>query len=218
MRLEKPSAINREYWLSALGVKGAADERLQNNLKEAEILLLQAAKPQAVYGIRRPDAFPLEGNAIKKHLAGCREMAVMAATLGAGVDRLIRAAQVRDMAQAVILDCGASVLIEQICDAFEEKIRGETDGFLTGRYSPGYGDLPIETQKFLLQSIDGPRKIGLTATKDSILTPRKSVTAVLGISDRPVKGYLATCEECVLREECELRKEGKNCANEVGLE
>ena len=43
--------------------------------------------------------------------------------------------------------------------------------------------------------------------------PRKSVTALIGISDHPVTGRLATCGECVLREKCTLRKEGKFCGD-----
>lgn len=45
------------------------------------------------------------------------------------------------------------------------------------------------------------------------MIPRKSITAVLGISDHPVKGKLATCNECVLRDKCELRKEGGFCGD-----
>ena len=139
-------------------------------------------------------------------------MVVMGVTLGSAVDSLIRTGQIRDMAQAVLLDCGASVLIEQICDTFEEQIRCEINGFMTGRYSPGYGDLPLEIQKQLIRVLDGPRKIGLTVSQSYSMIPRKSVTAVLGIADHPVSGYLAGCKECALREQCAQRKEGKNCA------
>ncbi|MCI9596205.1 MAG: methionine synthase [Firmicutes bacterium] len=212
MKLEKPLRIDIKQWLGRLGVKGQADEDLQAIMETCERQLLQTAGPQGVYRVLDLDALRLEGTAIQKHLEGCGEMAVMAATLGAGVDRMLRAAQIRDMAEALILDCGASVLIEQICDQLEGQIRQEAQTFLTGRYSPGYGDLPIETQGQLLTALDAGRKIGLTVNKSHIMIPRKSVTAVLGMADHPVTGYLATCGECALREICVLRKEGKSCA------
>lgn len=212
MKLEKPNRVDRRQWLRRLGVPGEGDEKLEQSLAQAENLLLKNAQPQGIYRVLALGDIALGGNAIKKHLKGCRELAVMGVTIGAGVDRLIRQSQIRDMAEAVLLDCGASVLTEQICDSFEARIRKETQGYLTGRYSPGYGDLPIETQDVLVRILDGPRKIGLTVNQNHIMIPKKSVTAILGIADHPVSGYLATCEECTLRDNCDLRKEGKNCA------
>lgn len=212
MKLDKPKIIDRNQWLRRLGVKGEADERLAASLDQCEKELLKAARPQGIYRFAGLEELKLKGEAIKKHLEGCFEMAVMAATLGAGVDRLLRTSQIRDMAQAVLLDCGASVLIEQVCDDLGEQISCNAEGFLTGRYSPGYGDLPIETQDALIDFLDGPRKIGLTVNESHIMIPRKSVTAIIGIGRQPVKGYLATCSQCTLRDICTLRKEGKNCA------
>lgn len=212
MVLDKPEKIDRRQWLQRLGVTEDADQDLNLSLDRCEAELLLAARPQGIYRILGLTELQLKGSAIKKHLADCFEMAVMGATLGAAVDRLIRTSQIRDMAAAVLLDCGASVLIEQICDDMETQIQGQIKGFMTGRYSPGYGDLPIETQDSLIQVLDAPRKIGLTVNQNHIMIPRKSVTAVLGIADRPVKGYLATCKECTLRDVCTLRKEGKTCA------
>lgn len=212
MKLAKPEEIDSGAWLLRMGVKGEADSRLKQDMQVEGEKLLRAAVPQGIYRIVDLEALDLKGTAIRKHLSGCHEMVIMGVTLGAAVDRLIRSSQIRDMASAVILDCGASVLVEQICDQFEDRIRQETEGFLTGRYSPGYGDLPIETQGELLRVIDGPRKIGLTVNRSHIMIPRKSVTAILGVADHPVRGYLASCQECTLRDTCVLRKEGKNCA------
>lgn len=212
MKLNKPVEINRRQWLWRLGVRGEADESLEASLRQCEEELLAVACPQGIYRILQPDDLQLRGEAVKKHLQGCFEMAVMAATLGAAVDRLIRTSQIRNMASAVILDCGASVLIEQICDSLEEYMKTQITGYLTGRYSPGYGDLPIETQDSFLQALDGQRKIGLTVNQSHIMIPRKSVTAVLGIADHPVRGYLASCSECTLKDTCILRKEGTHCA------
>ena len=63
-------------------------------------------------------------------------------------------------------------------------------------------------------ALDTVRKAGLCVTDTNLMTPRKSVTALLGVSDHPVKGQLAGCGHCVLRTRCEYRKRGKTCASE----
>lgn len=216
--------INREEWLKALHVKGEAGDMLAFQMDEAERLLMEAAVPRKIYRVIQRADLRVCGTSIERHLEGCGQAAVMAATLGIGVDNLIRRYQVKDMAMAVILDAGASVYIEQVCDEFEVEIRDAlgTDGcevnetapvFMTSRFSPGYGDYPITEQKYILSLVDASRRIGLNATADSLMIPRKSVSAVIGLSDHPVTGKLATCGECVLREKCLLRKEGKFCGN-----
>ena len=50
---------------------------------------------------------------------------LMAATLGAQVDRLIAAAQVTDMARAVVLDCCATAAIESYCDEVQRGLERE---------------------------------------------------------------------------------------------
>ncbi len=234
MNIEITRSIDREAWLTALHAKGSADSRLAEQMDEAERLLKEAARPKAVY---RPVEIPTiikddgsdnsgkksaEGSlSIKKHLEGCNRAVLMAVTLGVGVDQLLRKTQVTDMALAVIIDSGASVLIEQLADDFQEEIvkkpdaSDQNDTFTTPRFSPGYGDWPITEQARIVRLLDGQRQIGLNVTKDSLMVPRKSITAVIGIADHPVKGCLATCDECVLRDKCLLKKEGKFCGDKL---
>lgn len=212
MRLNLPIEIDKKQWLARLGVKGDMPEGLEEQLHLTQEKLLKAASPQGVYRIIEKDAMELPGNAIKKHLAECNEAVLLAVTLGTGVERLIRTSQIRDMAEAVLLDSGASILAEQVADALDEKIRIETGLHMTPRYSPGYGDFPIEMQRRFIKLLDTHRQIGLSVNENHILIPRKSITAIAGLADHPVKGYLATCDECLIREKCALRKEGKNCA------
>ena len=86
--------------------------------------------------------------------------------------------------------------------------------YLTGRFSPGYGDWDIAVQPLVAAALDTVRKAGLCVTDTNLMTPRKSVTAILGVSGHPVKGRLAGCGHCVLRTRCEYRKRGKTCASE----
>lgn len=212
MKLNLPLRIDRLQWLLRMGIKGDPSPGLLKQMADIEEKLLAASMPQGIYRIMPADAITLHGVAIRKHLRGCKEVALMGVTLGAMVDNLIRISQIRDMSEAVIMDCGASVLVEQICDDLEHIIHEDTNLYMTGRYSPGYGDYPLKTQTEIMWLMDSHRKIGLTVNKNYMMTPQKSITAVIGLSEHPVDGYLASCEECLIKEKCALRKEGKTCA------
>jgi hypothetical protein len=156
----------------------------------------------------------LTGSDILRHLENCTDAVFLAATIGSDADSLIRTSQVTDIAKAVVLDCCASAMIESVCCFAEGELRKaatQKGEFLTSRFSPGYGNLPLSLQKDFLAVLDAQRKIGLSATADNLLVPNKSVTAVLGLSDRPVFGALAGCKTCALKGKCEFRKNGTTC-------
>lgn len=88
-------------------------------------------------------------------------------------------------------DALGSALAEQMADAAEAELRQWAAGqgrYLTGRYSPGYGDWPITVQPLVAAALDTARRAGLCVTDSNLMTPRKSVTALLGVSDHPVRG------------------------------
>lgn len=213
MNLNTIDKISRTQWMKALKVKGIPDDRLTMMLDEAEQMIKSAAIPKATYRLVPIDDFNLIGVSINKHLEDCQSVAVMAVTLGAGIDMLLRRVQVTDMAMAVAIDTGASVLVEQYCDSYEKMIGAEIEGHTTSRFSPGYGDYPVTEQGSVIKLLDAPKRIGLNVTSSSLMVPRKSVTAIIGVADVPVAGKLATCDECVLKDKCNLRKEGKTCGN-----
>ena len=216
MNLKINGQISRENWAKALKAEKMSHETkaaLDKSFDEAEKLLQSEAKPKAVCRLVKISEVPTPGFSIKKHLDGCHSVIVMAVTLGMGVDNLIRRLQLTDMALAVIADSGATVLIEQLCDDFQKEAAAQTDGYTTSRFSPGYGDFPVTVQGEIVRIADAGRKIGLNVTSGSLMIPRKSVTALIGVADHPVKGRLATCSECVLRGKCSLRKEGKYCGD-----
>ncbi|GAB6087576.1 methionine synthase [Alkaliphilus crotonatoxidans] len=155
----------------------------------------------------------LKGAAIASHLKGCSQCVMMAATLGVGVDLKIKRYQHTDMTRAVILDACASEAIEVLCDHAESVIKnGAAPGsYLTGRFSPGYGDLSVELQPELIKLLEADKKIGLTVTDHHFLVPRKSVTACIGISKDPTK-KVAGCEGCLQYQHCSYRKGGSACA------
>ena len=72
--------------------------------------------------------------------------------------------------------------IEALCDAFCKDLSMEY-GALTPRFSPGYGDLPLDIQRSVFRFLEPEIKIGLTLSESLIMCPSKSVTAFVGILD-----------------------------------
>ena len=180
-----------------------------------------AATPRAVWLEADPDSLTaagiLAGEDVAKHLEGCTAALLLAVTLGPGVDAQIRRAGVGDIAAGVASDALGSALAEQAAEAAEAELRqwaARQGKYLTGRYSPGYGDWPLAVQPLLAAALDTARRAGLCVTENNLMTPRKSITAILGVSDHPVRGHLAGCGHCVLRTRCEYRKRGITCASE----
>lgn len=216
--------IEKEEALRYLGYGiNKPDEKTQDIINDCESELILVIKPRYLYKvfdinisengyILNNCKLMLNGNDIKNHLNDCEKAVLMCATLSAEVDKLIRTTQISDMTRTIILDSLASAAIEQVCDKVEELIKSEfADYFQTWRYSPGYGDFPIEIQKDFLDVLDAPKKIGLMATQSSILTPRKSVTAIIGLSKNQIPKRTRGCQSCNLKETCAIRKEGEHC-------
>ena len=77
----------------------------------------------------------LQGNDIKEHLSGCERVVIFAATLGAAFEKLLRTAEISNMAYAVVLDAYGSAYIEDYCNRCEAELHEKTGGFFTWRYS-----------------------------------------------------------------------------------
>ena len=198
------------------GADAQPDERLNALLDSCEKELLQIAVPKYLYRmVELPCADLISGEDIREHLRGCDRAVLFCATLGAEVDRTLRVTQLRDMSRAVVLDSMANAAIEQVCDKAERLIAAQLpDRYLTFRYSPGYGDYPITMQKKFLEALDAPRKIGLSRNESDLLTPSKSVTAIIGVSKEPVERRRRGCAVCNLRETCRYRRRGNHCGFE----
>ena len=104
-------------------------------------------------------------------------------------------------------------MIEEYCDYCEEEMKKKTGGFYTTRFSAGYGDYPISLQGEFIRVLSADKLIGLTATENHILVPRKSVTAVIGITDKEQAEIKNKCDGCNMKNMCRFRKEGLNCGH-----
>lgn len=139
--------------------------------------------------------------ALYKNLEECSEIILFAATVGLGIDRLITRYSKVSPSKALWLQAIGTERIEALCDTFcaDMAQQLQTEGKkLHTRFSPGYGDLPLALQKNVFQILDCPRKIGISLNESLLMSPSKSVTAIMGISEQYVSTETSkpTCKEC----------------------
>ncbi len=211
IELEKLNRNEAVRYLGGVGIR--LNYRMDVLMDECEKAVLEKASPKYLYVEKNlPCPQIMGGKDIESHLNGCEKAIVMCATVGSEVDKLIRISQISDMARAVVMDSLASVAVEQVCNAFDKIIAEKySDYNMTFRFSPGYGDYPIELQKIILQMLDAPKKIGLCTNDNFLLTPTKSVTAVLGLSKNSIERKKRGCAICNMRDTCKFRRKGLHC-------
>ena len=208
--------INRKEVLRYLGYKGiGADETVERLIDECEAEVIKAAVPRYTYrvvDVKQTDdgveiegtGMVLKGNSIKEHLTGCDKAAL--------IDRMLRVLQASDLAKAVVADSLASAGIEQVCDKLERIIKEELPEYnQTFRFGIGYGDLPLSQQGDFLKVLNAQRLVGLTVGKTYMMTPTKSVTAVIGLTTGEVSTKRKGCMSCNLKGTCRFRESGGHC-------
>lgn len=211
--------MNRREVLRYLGYGGQSpDEQVSALLQECWDELTAAAAPRCLSrsfdlcffeedGIDA-SCFQTHSKSLRKNLEDCEQVLLFAATLGAQADLLIQKYNRLQMSKAVILQAEAAAMLEDYCNRENARLKDayEAEGwYLRPRFSPGYGDFPLECQRALIAGLEAGKRIGITLTDSLLMVPAKSVTAVIGISrirrDCTVKG----CEACG-KADCEYRR------------
>lgn len=182
--------LNRREMLRYLRTDTVTGE-LETELKKA----IDEALPQLSYRLCYAE-FPLSmadgaidlgftrvaSRDLAKNLAGCTHVVVFAATVGLGLDRLIARYSSLSPVRALCLQAIGAERIEALCDTFETELCYATfHGRIHARFSPGYGDLPLDFQREIFRVLDCPRRIGLSLNESLLMSPTKSVSALIGI-------------------------------------
>ena len=126
----------------------------------------------------------IESRDLLNCLASCEKVIVFGATVGLQLDRLILRYGKTESSLAVCLQAIGAERIEALCDTFCDDIakKYSNDGKkLRPRFSAGYGDLPLGFQREIFASLNCEKHIGLTLNDSLIMSPTKSVTAIIGI-------------------------------------
>ena len=127
---------------------------------------------------------PLPGQALSRHLQNCPKVILFTATVGLTIDRMIQRHFVTEPAIAVWLNAIGSERVEALCRLFCTELKADyaAEGLVPiERFSPGYGDLPLAFQKDIFTLLDCPRKIGVTLNQSLLMSPEKSVSALVGL-------------------------------------
>jgi len=133
------------------------------------------------------DLFSVVSSSLSRALFGCSEAYIFAATIGVGIDRLMAKFGVSRASSQLILQAIGTERVERLCDLVCKELEEQTaveGNVCTGRFSPGYGDLPLSAQSDVVRILDTGRKIGVTLGETLLLTPTKSVTAIVGIKEK----------------------------------
>ena len=151
----------------------------------------------------------VKSKSLSQRLNGCNYAVVFASTIGIEIDRLIKKYTLLAPTKAVIFQALGAERIECLCDIFNGEINDSavgSGGTTKPRFSAGYGDLPLETQKQIFAVLDCPKRIGLTLNESLLMSPSKSVTAFAGISDKPTEKPIIT-NKCALcdKKDCAFR-------------
>ncbi len=142
----------------------------------------------------------INSRSLERNLERCHEVFLFAGTIGLEADRKIKREEVNSETAGVITDAAASAAVEAGCNLLNARLGelSEKEGnFLRPRFSPGYGDFPIDYQKGLLALLSASKHIGITLTPSVLMLPTKSVSALIGISPTPAacKNGCLNCEK-----------------------
>ncbi|MFI3166981.1 MAG: methionine synthase [Bacillota bacterium] len=217
--------INKSDVARYLGYKNAViDAQTEKDIDFCCEMLADCMSPQTYYRVFEIEksetikikntTLALSGNSAKQLLEDCESCVLMISTLGGGVDELIRKLQITNMPHAVIADFCASSLVEELTNHFEEKIKSDilkSGEYFTDRFSPGYGDLPLEIQSKFCEILQSGKTVGVFVNSAGIMIPRKTITAVIGIANKPQKKKIKGCAYCDLAKNCEFKKGGRSC-------
>ena len=136
---------------------------------------------------------------------------------------MVRRYAVRGAAAGAVADAVCSALIEDYCDEMQARLAAEEarNGlFLRPRFSPGYGDFALESQREIFPRLACEKRIGVTLTDSLLMTPFKSVTAVIGVTASPDCAYnkCAACTNtaCAFRAETEAPEKVRESAGADG--
>lgn len=208
MTFSKDSVSRKEIY-RYLGYKGFLPDDTVQQMTECVLEeLFKVIQPKHVYQsyvcqIQKDlillGNYSISSSSLSRNLAQCSHVILFAATLGIQCDKLIQRYTITNMAKASIAQACGAAAIEAYCNHIQEEIRLqalEHNLYLSPRFSPGYGDLPLETQQILFDSLQCTKRLGLTLTDSLLMYPSKSVTAFIGLTKNKQSCHISKCGTC----------------------
>ena len=122
---------------------------------------------------------------LRRALSRASGVIVFSATVGIEMDRIIARYGRLSPAKGLLFQAIGAERVESLCTRFEKDMRKEywVSGWkICPRFSPGYGDIPLSMQSDILNTLDAARQIGVTLGESLLMSPTKSVTALMAIT------------------------------------
>lgn len=150
----------------------------------------------------------LKSKDLRKNLEGCKELIIFVATLGMEYEKKLQFFSASEPSDALIFQAIGTELLENYCDFFTKEVflKDYPAHFsLKPRFSPGYGDLSLDVQKDIFRILKPEKSIGAYLTGSHMMVPSKTVSAIVGITDKPRHNEKG-CAFCK-KTDCEFRKD-----------
>lgn len=196
--------INENTIIELLGYDyDTVPEPVEESIKYILDVLTDKAKLKSGYKIFKPGKVKLDdkkfiidnrlfscGKIIYSSLKNSDSISFLVASIGKDVEEWSRHfMDNNEMLKGYLIDKIASELVEQLADKTEKLLEDELKEIglkATNRYSPGYCDWSVADQQNLF-SLLPPMFCGVSVNSDSLMTPIKSVSAVIGIGKQVEK-------------------------------
>ncbi|MBE7088407.1 MAG: hypothetical protein E7370_02660 [Clostridiales bacterium] len=184
-----PFKVNKGEVVKYLKIKGEISKELDELIDECIALATPYIGGKAVYKVFEVEVegeflhlgfAKVRSRDLLKNLQGCKKIALFAATVGAGIDRLILKYGKISPSKATVLQAIGSAAVEQICDWVNEEIVSQF-GACKPRFSCGYGDLNLSLQRDIFAALSLEKNLAVTLSDNFFITPAKTVTAIVGI-------------------------------------
>ena len=133
--------------------------------------------------LEREAPIAARGTWIRTRLKGV-EVVFLCGTIGAEFDAWQRRLSVTSAADTLLSQQIGLAAVEKVMDELENEVKVKVEGEglkLRPRRSPGYGDLPLDLSREIINRLDATKKIGVSITESDLLVPSKSVTAICEI-------------------------------------
>lgn len=109
---------------------------------------------------------------------------------------------------ALFLDAAGVAILEALSDEVHSHLKNEAAKkklFAGCRFGPGYGNIPVDAQKILFESVHA-YAIGVQLKESGVLSPLKSLSFwIMLTTQSPPEGSTYKCQNCAL----------KNCAYRI---
>lgn len=156
----------------------------------------------------------LPGRDCARHLEGAKYVVLAALTLGQQCEQELRQLKALNTLDFLMYDACASALTEAAGNAVHDQIAKaarQAGLYAHARFSPGYGDLPLNVQPAFLQAVGANRALGLAVNENNFLVPMKSITAIIGLFEDEECDGESPCAICAALDYCSFRERGTTC-------